>query len=495
MKEAVLVFPHQLFDNHPAVARGRDIVLIEDPLFFGDDRYPMRFHKMKLAFHRASMQIFKTENEDQNYRVFYFDYLTLQLNPTKLFDWLAENEYSRVHFCEPDDFILQKRVAEGLARHTISHTSYENPGFLNKRTDILEYFQNRTSYLQHHFYVAQRKKFNVLMEKGKPLHGKWSFDADNRKSLPASFSSPALPPASGQGSIVAEAVRYVQLNFSENPGSCEPFYLPVSAADSRKWFEQFLEQRFESFGRYQDAIHRDDSFLMHAVISPMLNVGLITPDYILTRSLQFITEQKIPINSSEGFIRQVLGWREFIRGIYAVAGVRQRNANFWNHQQQMPAAFYSGTTGIEPIDSTIKKLLSTGYNHHIERLMVLGNFMLLCEIHPDAVYKWFMEMYIDAYDWVMVPNVYGMSQFADGGLMSTKPYLSSSNYIRKMSNFGEGEWTKTWDALFWSFISKHEAYFATNRRTVFLHRNMARMPVDKLMKHLEVAEAFKARIF
>ncbi|MCB0751302.1 MAG: cryptochrome/photolyase family protein, partial [Ignavibacteriae bacterium] len=172
----------------------------------------------------------------------------------------------------------------------------------------------------------------------------------------------------------------------------------------------------------------------------------------------------------------------------------KRNSNFWNNQRKVPESFYTATTGIEPIDATIKKLLETGYNHHIERLMLLGNFLLLCEINPNDVYTWFMEMYIDAYDWVMVPNVYGMSQFADGGLMSTKPYISSSNYVKKMSNYKSGEWTKIWDALFWNFINKHQKYFANNNRTVFISRNLEKMSNEKLQNHIEIAEEFLKRL-
>ena len=170
----------------------------------------------------------------------------------------------------------------------------------------------------------------------------------------------------------------------------------------------------------------------------------------------------MPINSTEGIIRQLIGWREFIRGIYEVKGNEERTKNFWNFKKSMPSHFYDATTGIEPIDNTIKGVLETGYCHHIERLMILGNFMLLCEIDPDDVYKWFMELFIDAYDWVMVPNIYGMSQFADGGLMSSKPYISSSNYLIKMSNYEKGDWQKTWDGLFWRFMNKQRDFFLKN---------------------------------
>jgi deoxyribodipyrimidine photolyase-related protein len=227
----------------------------------------------------------------------------------------------------------------------------------------------------------------------------------------------------------------------------------------------------------------------------MLNVGLLTPYQILREVLEYTDKNKVPLNSLEGFIRQLTGWREFMRGVYLFNGVRQRTTNFWNFNKQIPDSFYNATTGIEPVDTTIKKILDTGYAHHIERLMILGNFMLLCEFDPDSVYKWFMEMFIDSYDWVMVPNVYGMSQFADGGIMSTKPYISSSNYIRKMSDYKSGDWTEIWDGLFWRFIKKHHQFFASNSRTVFMAKNVERMDKDTLRGKVITAEKFLENLY
>ncbi len=222
----------------------------------------------------------------------------------------------------------------------------------------------------------------------------------------------------------------------------------------------------------------------------MLNAGLLTPQEVIDEALAFASENEVPINSLEGFVRQIIGWREFIRGIYVVKGREERTRNFWGFERKIPASFYEGTTGIEPVDVTIKKVLETGYCHHIERLMVLGNFMLLCEFDPDEVYRWFMELFIDAYDWVMVPNVYGMSQFADGGLMSTKPYISGSNYILKMSDYKKGGWQKTWDGLFWRFMHVHRDFFSSNPRLGMLLRTFDRMGEEKQKAHLEEAERF-----
>ncbi|MFZ2086967.1 MAG: FAD-binding domain-containing protein, partial [Desulfobaccales bacterium] len=197
-----------------------------------------------------------------------------------------------------------------------------------------------------------------------------------------------------------------------------------------------------------------------------------------------------PLNSLEGFVRQVLGWREYVRAVYLLAGEGQRRANFFGHTHPLPPGFYEGTTGIPPLDTVIQRVLATGYAHHIERLMVLGNFLLLCEVDPREVYRWFMDLFIDSYDWVMVPNVFGMSQFADGGLMMTKPYFSSSNYLRKMSDFPEGDWCGLWDALYWRFVGKNQDYLAKNPRLVPMLRYLDRLTPEKRRTLLKTAEDF-----
>jgi len=222
----------------------------------------------------------------------------------------------------------------------------------------------------------------------------------------------------------------------------------------------------------------------------MLNTGLLTPQQIIDATLEYASNHEIPLNSLEGFIRQIIGWREFIRGLYVFRGVEQRTKNFFGFTRKIPASFYDGTTGVEPLDITIKKLLRTGYCHHIERLMVLGNFMLLCEFDPDEVYRWFMELFIDAYDWVMIPNIYGMSQFADSGLMATKPYISGSNYLMKMSDYEKGEWQQTWDALFWRFMHVHRDFFLSNPRLGMLVRSFDKMPEQKRNQLISMANQF-----
>ena len=252
-----------------------------------------------------------------------------------------------------------------------------------------------------------------------------------------------------------------------------------------------MKNRLDNFGKYEDAIVENELILNHSLLSPLMNVGLISPNHVINKAISYTKKNNIPLNSIEGFVRQIIGWREFIRGIYVSKGSEERTKNFWGFSKKIPNSFYTGETGITPIDSVIKKINDYAYCHHIERLMVLGNFMLLCEFDPDDVYKWFMEMFIDSYDWVMVPNVYGMSQFSDGGLMSTKPYISSSNYLFKMSNYNKKDkWIKIWDSLFWRFMDLHRTFFIKNPRMRMLVNTYDKMQNEKKTEMRIIAEKY-----
>ncbi|MCE1202736.1 MAG: cryptochrome/photolyase family protein, partial [Bacteroidia bacterium] len=265
---------------------------------------------------------------------------------------------------------------------------------------------------------------------------------------------------------------------------------PVSHKAANAWLEDFTSNRLDGFGPYEDAIVGQELSLYHSVLSPLLNIGLLRPETVVEAAVEALGRGEAQLPSVEGFVRQIVGWREFIRGVYVLAGRQERSRNYFGFSHALPEAFYQAATGVEPVDATIRKLHGTAYNHHIERLMVLGNFMLLCEIAPDEVYRWFMEMYIDAYDWVMVPNVYGMSQLADGGLMSTKPYFSGSRYLLSMSDYSKGGWAGIWDALFWRFIHRHRDKLKSNPRIGMLSGSFDRMALQKQSALLENAERF-----
>ena len=259
-----------------------------------------------------------------------------------------------------------------------------------------------------------------------------------------------------------------------------------------QWLNDFLEERFVLFGDYEDAILKGENWLWHSVLTPMLNTGLLTPRQILECALEHAKRADVPMNALEGFIRQLIGWREFMRATYVDHGVEMRTTNHWGHVRSIPSSFYDGTTGIDPVDDVIGRVLQTGYCHHIERLMVLGGFMFLCEFDPDEIYKWFMEMFVDSYDWVMVPNVYAMSQHADGGLITTKPYFSGSSYIKKMSNHAKGDWTAIWDGLYWRWISNHVEELGKNPRWAMMCAMARKMDAQKMADHHQVADEYLA---
>ena len=352
-----------------------------------------------------------------------------------------------------------------------------------------------SEYFQTDFYKHQRKRRKLLLEKdGKPIGGKWTYDSDNRLKFPKSETVPVVH-FPKENTFIKEAKKYVTQHFPANYGTLDgPLFFVSTYKEAEDWLCDFIENRLQNFGVYEDAMVVKEHLLHHSALTPMLNTGLLTPKQVLDKVLEYAAKQDIPLNSLEGFVRQIIGWREFIRIVYVREGSKQRTGNYWNFKRKIPASFWTGTTGILPIDQTIKKVLQTGYCHHIERLMVLGNFMLLCEFDPDEVYRWFMELFIDAYDWVMVPNVYGMTQFADGGLMTTKPYISSSNYLMKMGDYEKGSWQPIWDGLFWHFMHMHRTFFLQNPRLGMLIGTFDKMPKEKQDLHLQNATRFLAQL-
>ena len=489
MKSIHLIFPHQLFQESPLFEIDVPIYIVEEYLFF--KQYP--FHKQKIAFHRATMMCYADFiRETKNLEVFYVESIEEISDVRILIPELKRQDIGHIHYIDPTDYWLQKRLNRSICESGMTFTEHNSPSFLNTKEDLASFFRSdKKKYHQTTFYIDQRKKRNILIESdGKPSGGAWTFDTENRKKYPAKKTAPIVQFPDIDPYYI-EAKKYVETHFSKHLGSLtdSPLY-PINFKITKAWLNQFFKERFNDFGIYEDAIVAENSILNHSVLTPMLNVGLISPKEIIDACLLYAKENKVPINSTEGFVRQIIGWREFIRGVYITRGSEERTTNFWKFKKKIPVSFYTGTTGIPPIDITIKKVLETGYCHHIERLMVLGNFMLLCEFDPDDVYRWFMELFIDSYDWVMVTNVYGMSQFADGGLMASKPYISGSNYLMKMSNYKKGEWQAVWDGLFWRFMNSHRDFFLSNPRLGMLVRMFDKMPIEKQEKHIKNGEAY-----
>jgi deoxyribodipyrimidine photolyase-related protein len=498
-KDATLVFPHQLFADHPSLSKDWPVYLIEEPLFYGTDRQqPLpQLHPYKPVLHRAALLAFQEKLEEDGYRVIS---LSLPAQAATTGDQLAKlplASLERLHLAEVCDYLVRRRLERFAKRENLELVIAPSPNFLSPSDFLDSQFPEGKKPFMARFYKNQRQRLAILMSGDEPEGGHYSFDEDNRQKLPEDHPVPDEP-ATKPNQFVTKAIAWSESRFGKSDLDLSAFPYPVTHHDAEAWLQTFLKERFPEFGPYEDAVSREHRILFHSVLTPMLNIGLLSPQGIVEQALAYAQKNDLPLNSLEGFVRQIIGWREFMKAMYDRHGVTMRTRNFWCFTRKMPAALYDGTTGIPPLDDTIRRVRETGYCHHIERLMVLGNFMLLCRIDPEEVYRWFMELFIDAYDWAMVPNVYGMSQFADGGIFTTKPYLSGSNYICKMSDYSktkEGQdWAPIWDGLYWTFIEDHLDVFANNHRLSMMAATCRKMAPEKKAQHRKNAEDFLAHL-
>ncbi|MCL8024407.1 cryptochrome/photolyase family protein [Nocardioides bruguierae] len=495
-----LVLPHQLFVEHLDVPAGTVVVLLEHDLLFRQ----YRFHVQKLVLHRASMRRFAQRLREAGLAVEHVETdgrttsrralarVVERVRPTSVSvfdvvdDWLAQD--------------LTAALADG-GYELRPGDVLETPGFLTTRADLVAQMdgasgpRGKAARMQH-FYTWQRRRLGVLLTgDGDPVGGRWSFDEDNRKKLPRGHPVPrvAVPPAHDE---VAAAMDWVRRAFPDNPGRLpapDAFRWPTSHADAEAGVEDFLEHRFAQFGPYEDAISAEHAHVFHALLTPGLNVGLVDPRHVLDRALAVAEEREggpdeVPLASLEGFVRQLIGWREYMRATYTLWGRRLRSRNRLEHGRSLAPGWWTAQTGLAPVDTVVERVLDSGYAHHIERLMVLGNAMCLLRTDPEAVHEWFMELFVDAYDWVMVPNVHAMSQFAAGEAVTTKPYVSGSAYLRRMSDLPPGEWTDDWDALYWTFVRDHLDVFSANPRSSMIARGYERLDPAKKAAHTRRAQ-------
>tara|TARA_B100001758_G_scaffold247021_1_gene263598 strand:- start:2377 stop:3846 length:1470 start_codon:yes stop_codon:yes gene_type:complete len=481
-----IIFPNQIFENSKLLDESSKIFLIEEYLFFNQ----FNFHKQKILFHRMTMKSYEKFLKKKKLDVVYID-STENISDIREFIRNLDKKIQSIKIYDPVDHWLSRRINDSCEEKNIKIENYNNPLFINNNEDLETFFRSdKKKFFQTSFYKKQRVKLDIMMIGDKPEGGKWTYDDQNREKYPKNKIPPEIDYPKKDDNY-NEALNYLNNNYKNNYGLIDDENIyPYNFQLAKKWLDDFFITRFYEFGPYEDAVVKEKSILNHSVLSPLLNTGLINPKELIKRTINYHYENKIPINSTEGFIRQIIGWREFIRGVYVCKGTEERNKNFWNFSRKIPSSFYSATTGIDPVDDTINKINKSGYANHIERLMIIGNFMLLCEFDPNEVYRWFMELFIDSYDWVMVPNVYGMSQFGDGGLMSTKPYISGSSYILKMSNYKRGDWCMIWDSLFWNFIDKQREFFLTNPRMRMLVSSFDRMDIEKKEKLINTANKF-----
>ena len=432
-----------------------------------------KHHKHKLILYLSAMRSYRDELEQSGIKVYYEE-----LNDDKsisytdsLISYIKKYKIKTVSIYEVEDLWFREEI-EKINKKVKLLKVLESPMFITNKDQFKEMnplkeqkkqkYRSRPLYKMTDFYIRQRKRLGILInDNGMPVGGKWTYDTENRKKIPKKINVPSLITYK-KTKNTKDVMKIVDLYFPKHYGDAQTFNHPTTRIAANKNLKDFISNRLINFGDYEDAVDKRSAFWFHSNLSSSLNIGLITPNDILSI---FKNLKDIPINSYEGFIRQIIGWREFMRGLYHVEGNNMLKKNFFNHNNVLTQSWYEGTTGLEPLDYSIKNTIRYSYSHHIERLMIQINLMNLCEIKPDNAYKWFMELYIDSSDWVMTPNVYSMGLFADGGIMATKPYICGSNYIMKMMDFKKGEWCNTMDGLYWRFINKNRDYFKKNPRS------------------------------
>jgi deoxyribodipyrimidine photolyase-related protein len=513
-QHARLVLPHQLFERHFEAAEGTVFVLIEHDLLFRQ----YQFHSHKLVLHRASMDRFARRLREHGFEVVVLASRADQSSGDQLAEFVRTRQPGRVTWFDVVDDWLEQALFVGLAKggyEMLRHDVMESPNFLTTRAQIDDWFAHNASRMQD-FYAWQRRRLNILLtDAGEPVGGRWSFDTENRKKLPRGYTPPTVGRYAGHPVLQREgtfnldalmdtdtvtgtadadgtrevdlAIAWVSSEFPDAPGDPHLFVWPTSAAEARAHLDEFARERLTDFGPYEDAISTEQPFINHGLLTAALNIGLLDPAQVV-RAVLNAADHTTPLASIEGFVRQVIGWREYMRATYRTHGRHMRTSNRLDHQNALGDGWWDATTGLMPVDMVISRVLATGYAHHIERLMVLGNAMSLLRIHPDDVYEWFMGLFIDAYDWVMVPNVYAMSQFAAGEEITTKPYVSGSNYLRKMSDLPPGPWTADWDSLYWTFIADHSEVLRSNPRMQIIVAHLDGMDPQTRDDHRRRAE-------
>ncbi len=464
------------------------------PVFMSEDRglaTHFRYHKIKIMFFFLSMRKFKEELESKSIEVDYHE-LSNKTFFDNLESWINSKKISLIHAYEIEDKFFEEEIINFCKTKKVKLKLHTSPLFITTREDFKSYLDSTKKPFMKVFYENQRKNLGLLIEKdGNPLGGKWSYDENNREKIPKDLALPNdIKSLNIESDPIAVKVKTsVEKHFTDHPGNLKYYWIPYTRKMAKSWLDDFIEFRYAGFGPYEDALCPRGDQLFHSTIAPMLNIGLLLPHEVIDVATKAFNKNKTSLASHEGFVRQIIGWREFVRGIYQNFDDIQQNSNFFKAENKLNDRWYSGTTGLNILDFTIQKVDRLSYAHHIERLMVLGNTMLMCHIHPKQVYRWFMEMFSDSSDWVMGPNLFGMSQFSDGGIFATKPYICGSNYMRKMG------WPKTesdeiLDALYWQFIDKHKDFFSKQYRMAFATKTLAKFSKEKRRSQERLSKDF-----
>jgi deoxyribodipyrimidine photolyase-related protein len=488
MKTALILYPNQLFPFE-VLPEVDAVVMVEEPLFFGrDQKQPMQLHKQKLILHRASMRRYVEEILYPN--KVDVDYVELDVFMSSGDVLERVKKFEKVFVFDPVNEELSNRLlaarrerGDGLELEFL-----QSPNFFLTDQEVRQYFADKHERIFADFYQWQRERFNILIDENyKPVGGAWSFDDQVHGKLPKDQTLPSFA-VFGDNKFVQDAIQYVEEHFPNNPGSTD-FIWPTNHEEAGQWLHNFIKDRLGLFGLYEDALNGQAAWLYHSAISSSLNTGLLSPKQVIKAVLAHDQKEPVGLPSLEGFIRQILGWREFTRGEYVTRGNSMQKSNPFKQQRKLTKAWYHGSLGLPPYDDVAKKINARGYLHHNERLMVVANLMTLCEIHPEDVYKWCSEMFVDAYDWAVIPNTYGIGQFEETAV----PYISAASGILQLSDYERGYWSDVWDGLYWRFIEKNSELIKHNRKLKPMIQRLERLDPDHRRVISYRAEDFLAK--
>ncbi|HKL46068.1 MAG TPA: cryptochrome/photolyase family protein [Roseovarius sp.] len=479
----VLVLGDQLSQGLSALQaadRSRDIVVMAEVM---DEGTYVPHHPKKIALILSAMRHFADELRENGWQVAYTRLDDPEASKSVVGELMRrgqERGTTEVIATQPGEW----RLIEALDNAPLTVTRLPDDRFICSLDEFDRWAEGRKELRMEYFYREMRRKTGLMMEGDKPAGGKWNYDHDNRKPAKSDMLR-ARPMRFTPDAVTEEVLDLVAARFGGNFGELRPFWFGVTSGQAKRAFDHFAKSLLPGFGDYQDAMLQDDRFVHHSVISVYLNIGLLDPVDMCTRVVEEWQAGHVPINAAEGYIRQVIGWREYMRGIYFREGPDYTARNTLDHTRDLPGLYWGAETRMNCVAQTVDQTKEEAYAHHIQRLMVTGNFALLAGIDPAQVHEWYLAVYADAFEWVEAPNVIGMSQFADGGIIASKPYISSGNYIAKMSDYcgncaysvkqKTGEGACPFNLLYWDFLIRHRDRFGRNPRMGPVYRTWDRM--------------------
>ena len=459
-------------------------------------------HRTKLVFLFSAMRHFAQELREKGWQVDYVE-LTDEQNTgsfkTEVERALERHKIDLIRVCEPSEYRVLEDIKSWQAGLNIPVSIAQDDRFVATKNEFEDWAEGRKQLRMEYFYREMRRKTDLLMDGDKPEGGQWNYDKENRKPPKNGMDIP--PPLSFEPDEITQSViKMVSETFSSRMGNVDKFFYAVNREGALAALDYFIENTLERFGDYQDAMMSGEPFLFHSLLSPYLNIGLLSPLEICTKIEEAYRQGKAPLNAAEGYIRQIIGWREYVRGIYWWKMPDYKVENFLGAELDLPEFYWTGETQMKCLSESISQTLDYAYAHHIQRLMITGNFALLIGVDPFAVHEWYLSVYLDAFEWVELPNTLGMSQFGDGGLLGSKPYISSGSYINRMSNYCKtcrydvkkrvGEEACPFNALYWHFLDRHADKLRQNNRLSMPYRTWDKMETDTQKSLIDQADGF-----